>query len=236
MDNNKIIVAVDGYSSCGKSTMAKALAREVGYIYVDTGAMYRGVALAAQRAGLITADSIDLEGLESLLDNLRIGFRLNAQGLPELYLGDECVEPLIRSMEIASLASRVAALPLVRTAMTREQQRMGLDKGIVMDGRDIGTVVFPDAELKVFVTAQPRIRAERRLLELQAKGDTSLSLEEVLSSIEARDYADTHRDVAPLRQAEDALVLDNSFLTPDQQLAKLKEMFAEAISSKQSIQ
>lgn len=228
--DKKIVVAIDGYSSCGKSTMAKALAREVGYIYVDTGAMYRGVALAALRSGLVSTTHIDEDGLERLLPTLELNFVLNDKGLPELYLNGENVEAYIRTIEVATLASRVAAIASVRELLVATQQRMGQSKGIVMDGRDIGTVVFPNAELKVFVTANPVIRAKRRLLELQAGGDSSLTLEQVVRSIEERDYHDTHREISPLRQASDALVLDNSHLTPDEQMELLRDMFRKTIA------
>ncbi|MDO4692790.1 MAG: (d)CMP kinase [Porphyromonadaceae bacterium] len=228
--DKKIIVAIDGYSSCGKSTMAKALAREVGYIYIDTGAMYRGVTLAALRAGLIDEHHIDEAGLEDLLPQLRLSFRLNAEGIPELYLGDELVEQEIRTMHVSNFVSPISAIPAVREALTREQQRMGADKGVVMDGRDIGTNVFPNAELKIFVTAAPKVRAERRLLELREKGDKTTTLEDVLTNVERRDYADSHRTVSPLRQAEDAVVLDNTYLTHQEQSQKLSELFAEAVA------
>lgn len=228
--DKKIIIAIDGHSSCGKSTMAKALARELGYIYVDTGAMYRGVGLAAYRAGLLNTSEIDLQALAELLSNLEMHFELNAEGLPELYIGGECVEREIRSVEVALYASQVASIGLVREAMTALQQRMGKDKGIVMDGRDIGTVVFPEAELKIFVTADPRVRGERRYLELQAKGDTPLSLEEVVRSIEERDLADSTRAIAPLKQAHDARLLDNTYLTREEQMERLRQMYHEVIS------
>ena len=227
--DNRIVVAIDGYSSCGKSTMAKALAQQVGYIYVDTGAMYRAVALAALRQGIITDTSIDEVALETLLPELDVHFELNQEGLPEIYLGDERVEGEIRTMTIASYTSRISALPSVRQAMTRLQQSMGQQGGIVMDGRDIGTAVFPNAELKVFVTADPKVRAERRFLELQTKGDTSLTLEEVQRGIEERDYNDSHRAISPLRQAEDALVLDNSYMNREEQMKVLVDMFDQAI-------
>lgn len=227
--DKKIIVAIDGHSSCGKSTMAKALAREVGYIYIDTGAMYRGVTLAALRAGLIDAEHIDEVGLEALLPQLRLSFRLNADGLPELYLGDERVEQEIRTIRVSNFVSPISAIPAVREALTKEQQRMGANKGVVMDGRDIGTNVFPEAELKIFVTADPKVRAQRRLLELREKGDNMTTLEEVLANVESRDYADSHRAVSPLRQAEDAVVLDNTHLTHQQQSQKLSELFAQAV-------
>lgn len=228
--SKKIIVAIDGYSSCGKSTMAKALAKEVGYIYVDTGAMYRGVTLVALRAGLIREGHIDEEALVRLLPDIRLNFRLNNDGTPELYIGDELVESEIRSMLVSSFVSPISAIPAVREALTREQQRMGQERGIVMDGRDIGTNVFPDAELKIFVTAEPQVRAERRLLELRAKGDTTTTLAEVLDNVQSRDYADTHRAVSPLRQADDAVVLDNSHISREEQSRMLRQLFDEAIA------
>lgn len=226
--NKKIIVAIDGYSSCGKSTMAKALARKIGYIYVDTGAMYRGVTLVALREGLVDDTQLNETALECLLPEIRLSFRLNDEGLPELYLQDECVEREIRSMYVSHFVSRISAVPAVREALTREQQRMGQGKGIVMDGRDIGTNVFPEAELKIFVTADPHIRAQRRLLELRSKGDKEITLEQVLANVESRDYTDTHRSVAPLRQAPDAIVLDNSYMTLEEQDARLDELFRQA--------
>lgn len=225
----KITIAIDGFSSCGKSTMAKELARELGYIYVDTGAMYRGVALVASRRGLASEVTHDEAGIASMLQEIELNFKLGDDGLPQLYLGQELIEPLIRTIEIGAIASRVAALPAVREAMTRQQQRLGEAGGVVMDGRDIGTVVFPNAELKIFVTADPKIRAERRLLELEAKGETGLTLESVQRSIEERDYNDMHRPIAPLKQAEDAIVLDNSHLSRSEQSARLRELATETI-------
>lgn len=222
--DKKIIVAIDGYSSCGKSTMAKALARSLGYVYIDTGAMYRGIALASERAGLFLDDGhVDTIGLEQLLSTTTLSFVLNADGLPELLLNDEPVEGLIRTMEIGTLASRVASLPMVRAFVTNQLQRMGERGGIVMDGRDIGTVVFPQAEVKIFVTASAEVRARRRLLELESKGETHHTLASVQKGLEERDYQDSHRDIAPLRQAEDAYLLDNSFLTPEEQLLVARE-------------
>lgn len=210
--------------------MAKSLAQSLGYIYVDTGAMYRGVALAASEQGLITEESLDEAGIALMLKTLEVGFRLNAQGLPELYLGERAVEAFIRTIEMGSLASRVAALPCVREAMTLQQQRMGQEGGIVMDGRDIGTVVFPNAELKIFVTADPKVRAERRLKELEAKGEQGLNLESVLQSIQERDHNDMNRAVAPLRQAPDAIVLDNSHLSREAQSERLLELYHEVLN------
>lgn len=226
----KIVIAIDGHSSCGKSTMAKQLAREVGYIYVDSGAMYRAVTLYAQRHHLFLADgSVDVEGLHREMPNIRVNFRLDpATNLPLTYLGEECVEEAIRSIEVSRQVSPVAALPFVREAMTQLQQQMGETKGIVMDGRDIGTAVFPDAELKIFVTASAEVRARRRYDELQAKG-MPVSYEDILRNVQERDYIDTHRALNPLRQADDALVLDNSHLTREEQSQWLLERFHEAV-------
>ena len=222
----KITIAIDGYSSCGKSTMAKDLAREIGYIYVDTGAMYRTVTLFAMRRGLFAADgSIDTESLERMMPEVGVSFRLNQEtGRPEACLNGEVVEKEIRSLEVSQHVSPVAALPFVRAKLVEQQQAMGREKGIVMDGRDIGTVVFPDAELKIFVTASPEIRAQRRFKELQAKGMPA-DFDAILKNVEERDYIDTHRATSPLRQADDALVLDNSHLTIEEQKKWLMEQY-----------
>ena len=225
----KIIVAIDGHSSCGKSTMAKALAREVGYVYVDTGAMYRAVTLFALRQGLFAPDgSLDAARLEALMPQVGVSFRLDeATRLPLVCLNGEVVEGDIRGLEVSSRVSPVAALPFVREALTRQQQAMGRERGIVMDGRDIGTVVFPDAELKIFVTASAEVRARRRFDELEAKGMPA-DYAEILRNVEERDYIDSHRETAPLRQAPGALVLDNSHMTIAEQHAWLLARSAEA--------
>ena len=224
-----IIVAIDGHSSCGKSTMAKWLARKVGYIYVDTGAMYRTVTLFAIRNGFITPDArIDEEGLKKALNDVEIGFQLDPDTkLPLACLNGEVVEKEIRGMEVSGLVSPIAALPFVREKLTAQQKAMGEKKGIVMDGRDIGTAVFPQAELKVFVTASAEVRAKRRFLELQEKGEENLNYDEILKNVQERDYIDSHREMNPLRQAEDAVVLDNSNLTIDEQNQLLLKMFEE---------
>ena len=222
----KIIVAIDGYSSCGKSTMAKALAKEVGYAYIDTGAMYRAVALFAKRLGFLTEQKIDEERLKKALTDIEISFRLNKDGVSETFLGEENVEKMIRNMEMASGASRVSELKFVRQVLVAQQQAMGIEKGIVMDGRDIGTVVFPQAELKIFVTATPEIRAKRRYEELVAKGE-SVVFEEVFQGTIERDYRDTHRVESPLVQAADALILDNSEMSLAEQQEWLKNRFFE---------
>lgn len=224
----KITIAIDGYSSCGKSTMAKDLAREVGYIYVDTGAMYRAVTLFAMRNGVFDADdNIDETRLKALLPDVKLTFQLNNETkLPEVCLNGENVERYIRTLEVSQHVSPIAALPFVREKLVEQQQAMGKEKGIVMDGRDIGTVVLPDAELKIFVTASAEIRAQRRFKELEAKGMPA-NFDEILQNVEQRDYIDTHRETSPLRQADDALVLDNSHLTIADQKVWLMEKFNE---------
>ena len=224
----KITIAIDGHSSCGKSTMAKDLARRVGYIYVDTGAMYRSVTLYALRNALFNEDgSIKTCELEQQMPQIRITFQLNPEtGRPDTYLNGECVEQTIRSLEVSNHVSPIAALPFVRTAMVAQQQAMGQDGGIVMDGRDIGTVVFPHAELKVFVTASAQVRAQRRYDELQQKGMPA-DYDEILRNVQERDYIDSHREVSPLRQADDALLLDNSHMTIPEQNEWLMQRFLE---------
>ena len=225
----KITIAIDGYSSCGKSTMAKDLAREVGYIYIDSGAMYRAVTLYCLENGLFTNESIDTDRLESAMPDIRISFELNPETQrPMTFLNGKNVEDRIRTMEVSNRVSPVAALPFVRKALVELQQEMGRAKGIVMDGRDIGTAVFPDAELKIFVTASAEIRAQRRYDELKAKGQEA-SFEEILTNVKERDYIDQNREVSPLRQAEDALLLDNSNMTIEEQKQWLAARFAEAV-------
>lgn len=228
MDYKRIIIAIDGFSSCGKSTMAKDLAREIGYIYVDTGAMYRSVTLYALRHGMFRADgSIDTGALEAAMPEIRITFKLNKEtGRPDTYLNGELVEKDIRTMEVSSKVSLIAALPFVRKALVEQQQMMGREKGIVMDGRDIGTAVFPDAELKVFVTASAEVRAQRRYDELKAKG-MEADYASILKNVEERDYIDSHREVSPLRKADDAVELDNSRMTIAEQKQWLMEKFEE---------
>lgn len=224
----KIVIAIDGFSSCGKSTMAKDLAREVGYIYVDTGAMYRAVTLFAMRNDVFDAEgNIDETRLKALLPDVKLTFQLNNETkLPEVSLNGENVERYIRTLEVSQHVSPIAALPFVREKLVEQQQAMGNEKGIVMDGRDIGTVVFPNAELKIFVTASAEIRAQRRFKELEAKGMPA-DFDEILQNVEQRDYIDTHRETSPLRQADDALVLDNSHLTIAEQKVWLMEKFNE---------
>ena len=210
----KITIAIDGFSSCGKSTMAKELAKKIGYIYVDTGAMYRSVTLFAMRHGLFNADgSVKTDALKQQMSNIDITFKFNEKtGRPDTYLNGECVEEAIRTLEVSNHVSPIAAIPFVRAAMVARQQRMGRDKGIVMDGRDIGTTVFPEAELKVFVTASAEVRAQRRYDELKEKG-MPVDFDDILKNVQERDYIDSHREVSPLRKAADAIELDNSHMT-----------------------
>ena len=227
----KITIAIDGHSSCGKSTMAKDLAREVGYVYVDTGAMYRSVTLYALRHNLFNADgSVKTAELEQQMPQIQISFKFNAEtGRPDTYLNGECVEQEIRSLEVSSHVSPIAAVGFVRTAMVTQQQQMGKDKGVVMDGRDIGTTVFPDAELKIFVTASAEVRAQRRFDELKAKGMPA-DYEDILKNVQERDYIDSHREVSPLRKADDAIELDNSHMTIAEQKQWLMDRFQEKIA------
>lgn len=219
----KITIAIDGHSSCGKSTMAKDLARELSYVYIDTGAMYRAVTLYSIQEGLFAGEDIDVEALRSKMDDIHISFQFNPEkGRPDTYLNNACVEDRIRTMEVSSKVSIVAALDFVRHAMVAQQQEMGKGGGIVMDGRDIGTTVFPDAELKIFVTASAEVRARRRYDELTAKGETC-NFEEILANVQERDRIDSTRAVSPLRKAEDAITLDNSNMTIPEQKEWLLE-------------
>lgn len=214
----KITIAIDGHSSCGKSTMAKDLARRIGYVYIDTGAMYRAVTLFAMRHDLIANGQVDAAKLQEEMGNIHISLRLNPETQrPDTYLNGECVEREIRTMEVSRHVSLIAALPFVRSAMVEMQREMGKEKGVVMDGRDIGTVVFPHAELKIFVTASAEVRAQRRYDELTAKGE-KCNYEEILENVKERDRIDSTRETSPLRQAEDAIVLDNTHMTiPEQE-------------------
>lgn len=214
----KITIAIDGHSSCGKSTMAKDLARRIGYVYIDTGAMYRTVTLFAMRHNLIANGQVDAAKLQEEMGNIHISLRLNPETQrPDTYLNGECVEREIRTMEVSRHVSLIAALPFVRSAMVEMQREMGKEKGVVMDGRDIGTVVFPHAELKIFVTASAEVRAQRRYDELTAKGE-KCNYEEILENVKERDHIDSTRETSPLRQAEDAIVLDNTHMTiPEQE-------------------
>lgn len=223
----KIIIAIDGFSSCGKSTFAKAIAARLGYIFIDTGAMYRAVTLFAQQHGAIRSGMIDEEAVCRLLPEMQIAFRFNPErGASDIYVNGDRVEGLIRSIEVSNSVSAVSAIPEVRHKLVAMQQEMGRRKGVVMDGRDIGTTVFPGAELKIFMKADPTVRAQRRYDELTAKGD-AVSLEEIERNVRERDAADMSRAVSPLRQAEDALVLDNSHMTVDEQMDWFLKRFAE---------
>ena len=225
----KITIAIDGFSSCGKSTMAKDLAKEIGYIYIDSGAMYRAVTLYCLENSLLNSDgSVNTEELEKHINDISVSFCLNEATLkPETFLNGVNVESKIRTMEVSSRVSLVAALGFVREALVKLQQEMGKSKGIVMDGRDIGTVVFPDAELKIFVTASAEIRAKRRYDELMAKGQ-EVSFDEILKNVEERDRIDQTRAVSPLRKADDAIVLDNSNMTVEEQKAWLINEYQKA--------
>ena len=228
----KITIAIDGFSSCGKSTMAKDLAKKLGYVYVDTGAMYRAVTLYAMRNGLFNADgSVKTADLERRMNKINITFKLNKTAeRPDTYLNNELVENDIRTLEVSNHVSQIAAVPFVREAMVAQQQRMGKDKGVVMDGRDIGTTVFPEAELKVFVTASAEVRAQRRYDELKEKGMPA-DFNDILKNVQERDYIDSHREVSPLRKAPDAIELDNSHMTIAEQSAWLMELVKQKIEA-----
>ena len=228
----KITIAIDGFSSCGKSTMAKDLAKKLGYVYVDTGAMYRAVTLYAMRNGLFNADgSVKTADLERQMSKINITFKLNKTAeRPDTYLNNELVENDIRTLEVSNHVSQIAAVPFIREAMVAQQQRMGKDKGVVMDGRDIGTTVFPEAELKVFVTASAEVRAQRRYDELKEKGMPA-DFNDILKNVQERDYIDSHREVSPLRKAPDAIELDNSHMTITEQSAWLMELVKQKIEA-----
>ena len=231
MHAKKINIAVDGYSSCGKSTIAKGLAKALGYTYIDSGAMYRAVALHAIRNGWITPEGIDEEILREQIGGIQIDFKPNEVGSQDTYLNGENVEKEIRSLEAADGASRVSTIGFVRQALVRLQQEMGKDKGVVMDGRDIGTVVFPEAEMKLFLTASPETRAKRRFDEMVARGENP-RYEEVLANVKERDKRDTTRVESPLYQADDAWVLDNTHLGIEEQLQRALEMFNKITTKK----
>ena len=225
----RIIIAVDGFSSCGKSTMAKALARNIGYIYIDSGAMYRAVTLYCLDHGLIDGDTVDTDTLRSLMDDIQIDFRPDSEtGMTHTFLNGIDVEREIRSMRVSDKVSPVSVIPFVRTAMVAAQQKMGERKGIVMDGRDIGTTVFPHAELKIFVTASAETRAQRRVDELRAKG-VDIDFDEVVANINKRDHIDQTRKESPLRKADDAIELDNSHMTIAEQDAWLMTRYRETV-------
>lgn len=228
----KITIAIDGFSSCGKSTMAKDLAKKLGYVYVDTGAMYRAVTLYAMRNGLFNADgSVKTADLERQMNKINITFKLNKTAeRPDTYLNNELVENDIRTLEVSNHVSQIAAVPFIREAMVAQQQRMGKDKGVVMDGRDIGTTVFPEAELKIFVTASAEVRAQRRYDELKEKGMPA-DFNDILKNVQERDYIDSHREISPLRKAPDAIELDNSHMTITEQSAWLMELVKQKIEA-----
>ena len=229
MTEKKLTIAIDGFSSCGKSTVAKELARKLGYIYVDTGAMYRAVTLYCMRNDLISEDgTVDTGSLKKVIGDINITFTYNKlTGANTTWLNGEQVEDEIRRIEVSNKVSYVSRIDFVRTQMVKLQQDMGRQGGIVMDGRDIGTVVFPNADLKIFMTASPEVRAQRRFDELTAKGE-KVTMEEVLENVNQRDYIDQHRDVSPLRQADDAHVVDNSHMTRDEQFAIILQMVEDA--------
>lgn len=227
-----INVAIDGTSSSGKSTMAKALAKSVGYTYIDTGAMYRSVALFCLRHGLITNGKVDVERLLPMLPDINISFKIE-DGKQITYLNGENVENEIRGLEVSNNVSLVAAIAEVRHAMVRLQQEMGKNKGVVMDGRDIGTVVLPDAEIKLYVTTSPEIRAKRRFDEMRAKGDTSVTLDDIIANVKMRDHLDTTRKESPLRKADDAVEVDSGkFATAEEQIAWAVDYFHQFMQGK----
>ncbi len=227
----KIIIAIDGYSSTGKSTVAKQLARALGYVYVDTGAMYRAVTLFAMRNNFIGKDFFQKEKLVESLKDIQLHFHFNAErGFAEMYLNGENVENEIRTMEVSNFVSQVAAVPEVRKKQVQQQHELGKEKGIVMDGRDIGTVVFPNAELKLFMTASAETRAQRRFEELQQKGE-KVTYDEVLENVKSRDQIDTSRKDSPLIQATDAIVIDNSKMSLDEQFSKILQLAQQAIKN-----
>jgi cytidylate kinase len=229
--NKKITIAIDGFSSTGKSTLAKQLANNLGYVYVDTGAMYRAVAFFAMQNGYINASVFDKQTLINSLPNIKLQFKFNVDlGFAEMYLNAVNVEKEIRTIEVSNFVSKVAEISEVRAKLVEQQKQMGKDKGIVMDGRDIGTVVFPDAELKIFMTAGADTRAQRRFDELQEKGDP-VTFEEVLKNVEERDYIDTHRKDSPLVMAKDAIEIDNSYLTREEQFKVVLDLVDEVVKA-----
>lgn len=228
----KIIIAVDGFSSCGKSTFAKAIAARLGYIFIDTGAMYRAVTLYALEHGAIRSGMIDEDAVVALLPEISIAFRFNPErGASDIYVNGDRVEGKIRTIEVSNCVSGVSAIPLVRHKLVALQQEMGRRKGVVMDGRDIGTTVFPTAEIKLFMTADPKVRAGRRYDELTSKGD-KVTFDEILENVVSRDRADMNRTVSPLRRAEDAIELDNSYMTVEEQMAWFMELY-ERVTAEQ---
>ncbi len=233
MENNtqKIVIAIDGFSSCGKSTFAKAIAARLGYIFIDTGAMYRAVTLYALEQGAIVEGKVDEAAVVTLLPEVNITFKFNAErGASDVYVNGELAEGKIRTIEVSNCVSSVSSIREVREKLVAMQQQMGRERGVVMDGRDIGTVVFPDAELKIFMTADAQVRAERRYAELTAKGD-KVTMEEILENVISRDKADMERAISPLRQAEDAVVLDNSYMSVEEQMAWFMERYEQIVKA-----
>ena len=228
--NKKIVIAIDGHSSCGKSTFAKAIAARLGYIFIDTGAMYRAVTLYALENGAIESGIVNEERVVEMLGDINIDFRFNPErGASDIYVNGDLVEGKIRTIEVSNCVSAVSSIAEVRTKLVAMQQAMGLRRGIVMDGRDIGTVVFPDAKLKIYMTADPMVRAERRYKELIAKGD-NVTIEEIYENVVSRDKADMSRAISPLRKADDAIVLDNSHMSVEEQMAWFQERYDEALA------
>lgn len=230
MDTKRIIIAIDGHSSCGKSTFAKAIAARLGYIFIDTGAMYRAVTLYALENGAINSGIVDDDMVVRMLDEINIDFRFNPQrGASDIYVNGDLVEGKIRTIEVSNCVSAVSSIGAVRSKLVAMQQQMGLRRGVVMDGRDIGTVVFPEAEFKIYMTADAMVRAQRRFKELVAAGD-SVTLEEIYENVVSRDKADMSRAISPLRKADDALVLDNSNMSVEEQMAWFMERYEEVLS------
>ena len=231
MDRKRIIIAIDGHSSCGKSTFAKAIAARLGYIFIDTGAMYRAVTLYALENSIIENGIVDEERIKACLGDIDIDFRFNPQrGASDIYVNGDLAEGKIRTIEVSNCVSAVSSIAEVRSKLVAIQQQMGRKGGVVMDGRDIGTVVFPDAEIKIYMTADPMVRAERRFKELTAKGD-SVTLEEVYNNVVSRDKADMTRAISPLRKADDAVVLDNSYMSVDEQMAWFDELYKSVVGA-----
>ncbi|MBR6815703.1 MAG: (d)CMP kinase [Alistipes sp.] len=229
-NSRKIVIAIDGFSSCGKSTFAKAIAARLGYIFIDTGAMYRAVTLYALEHGAVVDGEVLSDKVVELLPQIEISFSFNSErGASDIYINGEQVEQKIRSIEVSNLVSKISSIAQVREKLVAMQQGMGQQRGVVMDGRDIGTVVFPDAELKIFMTADPKVRAQRRYDELTAKGD-NVTMEEILENVLSRDHADMNREISPLRQADDAIVLDNSHMSVEEQMAWFMERYEAIIS------
>ena len=227
--SKKIVIAIDGFSSCGKSTFAKAIAARLGYIFIDTGAMYRAVTLYSLQQGAIRSGVVDDDAVVALLNDVEITFRFNPKrGASDIYVNGDLAEDKIRSIEVSNCVSSVSSIREVREKLVAMQQQMGRDRGVVMDGRDIGTVVFPDAELKIYMTADARVRAERRYAELKAKGD-DVTLEEILENVISRDNADMTRAISPLRRADDAVELDNSYMSVEEQMAWFMERYEQLV-------